>query len=120
MIWVIDSQQWPRAYLRAELLERGYIAIGFVSVRQALAALNLGHYPRPQVIVLELFALGAERWEIATLMHHGLPTILLGGAAQLNAEWVKGFRCSAVMRRPVTIGGIADKIENLNGSDLLI
>ena len=120
VIWVIDSQQWPRAYLRAELLERGYNAIGFASVTQALAALNLGKYPGPWAIVLELFALEAEGREIATLVDHGIPTILLGGAAQLNEGWIKGLEWYAVMRRPFTIGQVVDKIAKLTGSDLSI
>lgn len=29
LVWVISSQQWPRAYIRGELLELGYEAEGF-------------------------------------------------------------------------------------------
>ena len=35
-VWVIDSEQWPRACLRAELIERGYDAYGFISIGDAL------------------------------------------------------------------------------------
>src|SRR5689334_9573424 len=37
VVWIVDAEHWPRAYLRAELIERGYDAVGFVGVREALA-----------------------------------------------------------------------------------
>ena len=40
VLWVIDSEQWPRAYLRAELIERGYDAYGFMTVSDALDSLS--------------------------------------------------------------------------------
>jgi hypothetical protein len=40
VVWIIDAEQWPRALLRAELIEAGYEAIGFV--RLALAQWRAG------------------------------------------------------------------------------
>ena len=34
VVWIIDVDQWPRAMLRAELIERGYDAVGYVTVRK--------------------------------------------------------------------------------------
>src|SRR5215471_17474158 len=28
VVWIIDAEQWPRALLRAELIERGFDAVG--------------------------------------------------------------------------------------------
>ena len=46
MIWIVERQQWPRALLRAELLERGYEIIGFTRVDEALSAFRHRLYAR--------------------------------------------------------------------------
>ncbi|MDP3045929.1 MAG: hypothetical protein Q8O07_00420, partial [Chloroflexota bacterium] len=53
-VWIIDDEQWPRATLRAELLARGYEAVGFRRVMHALARLEDADVPRPAIVVLEL------------------------------------------------------------------
>jgi len=113
VVWIIDSQHWPRAYLRAELIERGFDAVGFIDPQQALAALNYPWYPRPRLIVLELFELEAKRSEIAAVARLGIPTIVLGGAVQMNEQWIMGFEWADVVRRPFTVGEVADRAEKL-------
>jgi len=54
VVWIIDSEQWPRACLRAELIERGYDAYGFITIGDALDALSQTASPKPESIVLEL------------------------------------------------------------------
>ena len=54
VIWIIDNEQWPRAYLRAELIERGYEALGFEKLSHGLSELNRAVMKKPQIIVLEL------------------------------------------------------------------
>jgi hypothetical protein len=113
VVWIIDSQHWPRAYLRAELIERGFDAVGFINPQQALAALNHPWYARPRLIVLELFELEAERSEIAAVARLGIPTIVLGGAVQMNEQWIRGCEWAYVVQRPFTVGDVADRAEKL-------
>jgi DNA-binding NtrC family response regulator len=113
MIWIIDSQQWPRACLRAELMARGLDAIGFVKPAQALAALRHGLYARPRMIVMDLFELTAAKDEIAAVSRLHIPTVVLGGALQLNEQVVRDSEWAAVLRRPLKIGAIVDMVEKL-------
>lgn len=115
IIWIIDREQWPRAYLRAELIERGFDAIGFIEVSQAIAAINDPDYLKPQLIILELhdFSFTQDEWD--TLARTSIPMIALGGAVELNQEWVRNFQWMAVIQRPFSIGKVADVAEGLLG-----
>lgn len=113
VVWIIDSQQWPRACLRAELMERGFEVMGFESPAHTLRAHRRRLYEEPLVVILELFALDAGEGDIAAVLRLGIPTLLLGGAVQLNQGYVKGLKWASVLRRPFTIGKVADTVENL-------
>jgi AmiR/NasT family two-component response regulator len=115
VIWIIDNQQWPRAYLRAELIERGFEAVGFIELAHALAALHHPYYTKPCLIVLELRGLSHKHDELHALAQIAIPIIALGGAVELNAEWAKQFEWAAVLQRPFTIGNVADLVEELVG-----
>jgi hypothetical protein len=115
VIWIIDRQQWPRAYLRVELIERGFDAIGFIELFEVITALNDPNYPKPRLIVLEIYDLSFKRDELDTLARTGIPMIVLGGSVELNEELVRNFRWVAAMRRPFTIGKVADVVEELFG-----
>jgi hypothetical protein len=54
LLWIVDSEQWPRAYLRAELIERGYDPYGFIALTDALEALSRMASPKPDALILEL------------------------------------------------------------------
>ena len=115
VIWIISNQQWPRAYLRAELIERGFDAIGFIELADALAAILRSEYERPRLIVLELRGLPLKSNELYALERLTIPTIALGGAVELAEKLVKEFKWAAVMPRPFTLGDVADMVENLLG-----
>jgi hypothetical protein len=114
-IWIVDKQQWPRVYLRAELIERGFDAIGFVELSNAIGALNDPDYLKPQLIILELHDLSFTQDQWDTLALTGIPMIALGGAVELNQEWVRSFQWMAMIQRPFTIGKVADLAEGLLG-----
>src|SRR5262249_20368399 len=114
IIWVIDSEQWPRACLRAELIERGYDAVGFAELKHALSALRNKGQKRPDIIVLELRGQGVTRKGLGALVAVGAPFILLGGAHELNDPLVHEFRFAAVLKRPITLGKIADVIDDID------
>lgn len=113
VIWIIDNQHWPRAYLRAELIERGFEAIGFISIAHALAAYRYPYIEKPHFIVLELFELTLKRNELETLVHTGVPIIFLGGTIELNERLIREYTWAAVIRRPFTIVTVVDVVEKL-------
>jgi DNA-binding NtrC family response regulator len=110
VVWIIDRQQWPRALLRAELLERGYDAVGFEGVDEALNAFHFRLYARPQVMVLELRDLAEGEEKARALTGLGIPTILLAGAAEEHRA-IPGERWwAALLRRPFTIGRVVEEV----------
>jgi DNA-binding NtrC family response regulator len=115
IVWIIDHQQWPRASLRAELIERGFDALGYEVVAEAVAALQAPEIERPQVIVLELREQGLDRETLGALAKTAIPTIILGGIMELNEAVVHEFAWAVVMKRPFTIGAVADQVEGLTG-----
>src|SRR5438067_9058933 len=84
VVWVIDSEQWPRACLRAELIERGYDACGFIRINDALDALLQGTSPKPTVLILESRDQTMSDDAIRAIRDLGVPTILLAGNAELS------------------------------------
>jgi len=90
-------------------------AVGFIELAHALVALHHPFYAKPHLIVLELRELSSSPNELDALAHVGIPIIALGGAVELNEEWVKQFEWAAVLRRPFTIGNVADMVEELVG-----
>ncbi|HVV49056.1 MAG TPA: hypothetical protein VHO06_05320 [Polyangia bacterium] len=107
-IWIVDAEHWPRAYLRAELIERGFDAVGFVAVDDALAALALGR-PRPRLAVVDLRGQPSDPRRLAPLLRFGFPVVAVGGAAEWAAA--RHHPWAAFLRRPLTIGAVADEVE---------
>jgi len=109
IIWIIDADQWPRAMLRAELIERGFDAVGYETVRDAIDSLP---ERTPAAIVVDLR--GQPIPVVERLLGIGVPVVLVGGAVELNdlpkREW------AAVLRRPVSLGEIADRVTALTSS----
>ena len=100
VVWIIDAEQWPRALLRAELIERGFDAVGYVSVADASPSRV------PDVIVVDLRHVARE--EVAQLFELGVPVI--GIASAPEPEWLHEFKWGALLRRPISIGEIAGTV----------
>ncbi len=109
-IWVIDNEQWPRATLRAELLARGYEAVGFHRVLDALARLDDAGAPRPAIVVLELRDQPVSPALLGALRKTGLPVILLGGAVELSDPSLAAVLAVAVLRRPFSVGDVVTAV----------
>jgi hypothetical protein len=109
-LWVIDSEQWPRACLRAELIERGYDPYGFITIRDALDCLSKGGSSKPELIILELRGQDLTRELLDALRELRVPVVGLGGNAELNQPLIKGQKWEIVLKRPVTLGQIADVV----------
>ena len=112
-VWIISNQQWPRAFLRAELIERGFDAIGFEDVAQALAAIGDKRTSRPQLIVVDLRQASVTQIELQTLAHKNLPLIALAGNLNLEAPLLQNISWKAVMKSPFTIGQVCESVANL-------
>jgi DNA-binding NtrC family response regulator len=114
LLWVIDSEQWPRACLRAELIERGYDPYGFITIGDALESLSRQPpEPKPALIVLELRGQDLTEQLIEAIRALRIPTIVLGGAAELNEPVVQARQWQVVLKRPFSLGKIADVVETI-------
>ncbi len=113
VVWIIDPQQWPRANLRALLIDRGFDAVGFMELERALTALNDPDHSKPDIIVLELSDFSPKEEQLETLARLPIPLIALGGSVECNQMWINKVKWISVIRRPVTIGQVAETIEKL-------
>ncbi len=113
VVWIIDREQWPRANLRALLLDRGFDAIGFEEIGGAMAVLKDPHQPKPSVIVIELHGLSPSKEDLDAPARLSIPIFALAGAVEMNQQWVKEFKWAALIPRPVTIGQVVDRVEKL-------
>ena len=113
VVWVVSGQQWPRAYLRAELIERGYDAIGFMTLRDAIVRLMLERSRRPAVLVLDLHGQLLDERLLAVLIRQRIPVIGVVDRTSATTEALR--RLTRVLQRPLTIGSIADAVGGVVG-----
>jgi hypothetical protein len=110
-VWIIDAEQWPRASLRAELIERGHEAVGFVTALDALTRLALRREP-PALAVIDLGGQPSNPGPLDALLRAGFPVLAIGGAAWAT-DSLRARSWAAFLRRPLTVGAIADEVERL-------
>jgi hypothetical protein len=108
VVWLIDPDHWPRALLRAELIERGYDAIGFTSMEDAIFRLAVERHRRPRLVLVNLSGQQVTPGAVALLGAGGVPVLGIGGATEPAA---KELALTAVLRRPVSLGQVAEAIE---------
>jgi hypothetical protein len=113
LVWIIDADHWPRACLRAELIERGYDAVGFVTVGDALAALALRPERRPLLAAIDLRGQSLNPKQLAPLLRGGFPVLAIGGISEWGTEAVRILPWTATLRRPLSIGVVANEIGRL-------
>ena len=111
-VWIIDAEQWPRASLRAELIERGHEAVGFVTALDALTRLALRREP-PALAVIDLGGRPSSSKQLDVLLGAGFPVLAIGGAAAWATASLRARPWAAFLRRPLTVGAIADEVERL-------
>ncbi len=114
LIWIVDAEQWPRAALCAELIERGYDVVGYLGLGEPLALLRAPQ-PRvkPRAIVLDLRGqtIGADALE--ELSCSEIPLILLGGVPDINEPALRLFKPAVLLKRPIMLGEIADTLQKV-------
>jgi DNA-binding response OmpR family regulator len=108
VIWIIDSEHWPRAFLRAELIERGYDAVGYLTVDDALRTIP---WRWPDLIIVELRGLARE--EVDRLFGGNVPVIGIAGVPEINEPWLAEYPFAAVLQRPVSIGEIVQRVAQI-------
>jgi FixJ family two-component response regulator len=114
LIWIIDSNHWERVNLRAVLIERGCEVEGFVSIFHAVVMLYREIVEKPAAIVLEIKNLAYQSLELDELARIGAPIILLTGVYE-DMKLADEHKWAAVLRRPFTIGQVAQTVERLVG-----
>jgi len=112
-IWIIGCDWWPRAYLRAELIERGHDAVGFITIRDAVITLTLGRARPPALLVCDLHGQALDRALARGLFQAGAPIIAIAGNVEADDGWIRGLPWAAFLRRPITIGAVADLVGRL-------
>ncbi len=110
VVWIIAEEQWTRALLRAELIERGFDAVGFLTMHDAME--QLASRP-PDAIVFELRAQPVSHVE--RLLKIGVPVVVTGGHPEIDDPALRALPIAAVLPRPVTLGAIAERIAALGG-----
>ena len=109
----MSADQWPRAYLRAELIERGYDAVGFVTMKDALLRLMLARTRRPALLVADLHGQEVNEKMGATLFREHVPLLIVTDAGHREDERLGPV--IGTLRRPLTIGAIAETVDRLMG-----
>lgn len=104
-VWIISSQHWPRALLRAELIERGFEVEAFEEIRQALAALGDRRRQKPQLILLELIEQPLNPVDLSNLVHNSIPLVAMGRAVDVDSM-KDSFPWASLLRRPYSIDDV--------------
>ncbi len=76
-----------------------------------LSALQRNSTVRPCVVVLELRNQQIARSDLQKLANVGVPVIILGGAVELHQPGIDEFQWAAVLKRPFTLGDVAEAVE---------
>ncbi len=113
VVWIISAEQWPRAMLRAELIEQGYDAIGVLSLADALTKLGYRPAESPEVVILDLNDAKISRSQLFMLAQQAIPTLVLGGAAELNDPALKEFSWASTLRRPFSVADIVAAVAQI-------
>lgn len=115
-VWVVDIEHWPRAYLLAELIERGYDGTGFETVRDAIVRLIMTPAERPALMVLDLHEQPADEKAFAALARQEIPILAIADATSDAGKGIGGRAWTAMLRRPTTIGAVADWVARIVGA----
>jgi len=116
IVWVIEADHWPRALLVAELAERGYNAYGFADITGALVALHTRGKRAPALAVVELAGTDAEQADLRQLAERDIRLVGLADTRSARGPLARELPWSALIRRPCTIGEIADRVGALLAS----
>jgi hypothetical protein len=112
-IWIIGADHWPRALLRAELIERGYDATGFASLEDAVKRLMLPPARPPALLVLDQRDQVVDERTAALLSRARVPILVVADIANRGGPALGPV--VEILHRPVTMGSIADAVDRQIG-----
>jgi hypothetical protein len=112
-VWVIAAARGPRAALRAELIERGHDAVGFETLRDAALAARLPATPPPALVVIDFQDEATDDRVLDVLFATGAPVIAVTGATHEADARLRARPWARWLRRPLTVGTIADTVDAL-------
>jgi DNA-binding NtrC family response regulator len=113
VLWIVDSEQWPRACLRAELIERGYDAIGFIALNDAIETLSQEAGREPDAILIESRDQDLTNEMLETIEGLNVPTLLLAGTFDRANPLVQKHRWTKILTRPFSLGRVSDIVQDL-------
>jgi hypothetical protein len=116
VVWVVSGDHWPRACLRAELIERGYHALGFETVADARSALGEPDVPRPEAALVDLAGQAHDPKGIATLadlVRSIGPVVAVAGSIDAHSPELRALPWASFLARPVSLGTLADAVSAL-------
>ena len=112
-IWIVGADHWPRALLRAELIERGYDATGFARLEDAVRRLMLPPARRPALLVLDRHDQAVDERTSTLLSRARVPILVVADIAHPDGAPLGPV--VEILHRPVTMGSIADAVDRLIG-----
>jgi len=112
-IWIVGADHWPRALLRAELIERGYDATGFATLEDAVRRLMLPPARRPVLLVLDRRDQVVDERTSALLTRARVPILVVADIAHPDDAPLGPV--VEILHRPLTMGSIADAVDRQIG-----
>ena len=113
LVWVVGAERGPRAALRAELIERGYDAVGFETLREVVLAGRLPGVARPAALVIDLHDQATGDALLDALFALGASVIAVAGSTDAGDPRLRARPWASWLRRPITLGAIAEVVTDL-------
>ena len=112
VVWIVCSEQWPRACLCAELIERGLDGLGFITLQDAVHALARPAIAKPDILLFDSRDQDVTKEMLDSVSSLGIPTILVSGNPELDL--IRSHPWSVVVTRPTSLGAIADQVQQVS------
>lgn len=113
VVWIVSGERWPRTRLRAELIDRGYGAIGFEAITIAHWALNVPAALRPSVTVIELSRQGDDHERLMAFVRDAGRVVAVSGAMHAQSGELQSLPWAALLIRPLSVGTVADAVDEV-------
>lgn len=113
MVWIVDREHWPRACLRAELIERGYDALGFQALADALLTLDMSTGSVPAAAVVDLTDQTVDAEVLARFIQATGQVVAVAGGPAARSPELRRLPWAAFLVRPVSLGAVADTVDAL-------
>lgn len=111
VVWIVDGEQWPRACLCAELIDRGLDGLGFITLQDAVDAIARPAIVKPDLLVFDSRDQSVTKAMLDSVSSLRIPTILISGNSELDR--IRNHPWSIVVTRPTSLGAIADQVQRL-------